>query len=178
MSQWGGAVWEVRNKGPAAASCHATGQPVIMYSTQGLIDDAPGLRAQGLADAFILLGMPFDSPEAKQLNKEIFEAIYFAALETSCELAKADGADMQLKRRKSDVRGQGPCPARERACPACLEEAEGPACARIRKVVSDVSRNLDIQVLFAALPPPLLPPARKAQARAACPQQHDCLPGY
>ena len=46
---------------------------------------------QGLADAFILLGMPFDSPEAKQLNKEIFEAIYFAALETSCVLAKADG---------------------------------------------------------------------------------------
>lgn len=46
---------------------------------------------QGLADAFILLGMPFDSPEAKQLNKEIFEAIYFAALETSTELAKADG---------------------------------------------------------------------------------------
>lgn len=50
------------------------------------------MRDQGLADAFILLGMPFDSAEAKQLNKEIFEAIYFAALETSVELAKADGA--------------------------------------------------------------------------------------
>lgn len=49
---------------------------------------------QGLADAFILLGMPFDSPEAKQLNKEVFEAIYFAALETSCVLAKADGVWM------------------------------------------------------------------------------------
>ena len=49
---------------------------------------------QGLADAFILLGMPFDSAEAKQLNKEIFEAIYFAALETSCELAKIDGVHM------------------------------------------------------------------------------------
>ena len=46
---------------------------------------------QGLADTFILLGMPFDSEAAKQLNKEIFETIYFAALETSCTLAKADG---------------------------------------------------------------------------------------
>lgn len=47
---------------------------------------------QGLADAFILLGLPFDSPEAQQLNKEIFETIYFAGLETSCELAAKDGA--------------------------------------------------------------------------------------
>jgi ribonucleotide reductase alpha subunit len=62
--------------------------------------------------------MPFDSPEAKQLNKEIFEAIYFAALETSCELAKVDGAGTQLDRRRSDVRGQGPRPAHVRACPA------------------------------------------------------------
>lgn len=46
---------------------------------------------QGLADTFILLGMPFDSEAAKQLNKEIFETIYFAALETSCALAKIDG---------------------------------------------------------------------------------------
>ncbi|CAK0784030.1 ribonucleotide-diphosphate reductase subunit rnr1 [Coccomyxa viridis] len=50
-----------------------------------------GLGVQGLADTFILLGMPFDSEDAKQLNKEIFEAIYFAALETSCTLAKSDG---------------------------------------------------------------------------------------
>jgi ribonucleotide reductase alpha subunit len=35
--------------------------------------------------------MPFDSAEAKQLNKEIFETIYFAALEMSCTLAKAEG---------------------------------------------------------------------------------------
>ena len=74
---------------------------------------------QGLADAFILLGMPFDSPEAKQLNKEIFEAIYFAALETSCELAKLDGAGTQLNRRRSGLRGQGLRPARERPCPTC-----------------------------------------------------------
>ena len=49
------------------------------------------MPVQGLADTFILLGMPFDSAEAKQLNKEIFETIYFAALETSCALAKRDG---------------------------------------------------------------------------------------
>ena len=47
--------------------------------------------SQGLADTFILLGMPFDSDEASQLNKEIFECIYYAALETSNELAKIDG---------------------------------------------------------------------------------------
>ena len=46
---------------------------------------------QGLADTFILLGMPFDSEDAKELNKQIFETIYFAALETSCALAKCDG---------------------------------------------------------------------------------------
>ena len=49
---------------------------------------------QGLADTFILLGMPFDSAEAKQLNKEIFETIYFAALEKSYLLAKHDGLPM------------------------------------------------------------------------------------
>ena len=46
---------------------------------------------QGLADTFIILGMAFDSPEAKQLNKDIFECIYYNALVTSCALAKVDG---------------------------------------------------------------------------------------
>jgi ribonucleoside-diphosphate reductase subunit M1 len=50
-----------------------------------------GLGVQGLADAFILLGLPFDSPEAAELNKEIFETIYYAALRTSCEMAQVDG---------------------------------------------------------------------------------------
>lgn len=49
------------------------------------------VHVQGLADAFILLGLPFDSPEAIQLNKEIFEAIYYAGLRTSCEIAQKDG---------------------------------------------------------------------------------------
>jgi ribonucleoside-diphosphate reductase alpha chain len=47
-----------------------------------------GLGVQGLADAFILMRYPFDSPEAKQLNKEIFETIYYAALSASKDLAK------------------------------------------------------------------------------------------
>jgi ribonucleoside-diphosphate reductase alpha chain len=50
-----------------------------------------GLGIQGLADAFILLRMPFDSMEAKGLNEDIFETIYFAAVETSMELAKIHG---------------------------------------------------------------------------------------
>lgn len=49
---------------------------------------------QGLADAFILLGLPFDSPEAQQLNREIFETIYFAALEESTRLAGVEGVSL------------------------------------------------------------------------------------
>lgn len=52
---------------------------------------SPVFTHQGLADTFILLGMPFDSPEAAQLNRDIFETIYFAALSASCELAERDG---------------------------------------------------------------------------------------
>ncbi|XP_065880209.1 ribonucleoside-diphosphate reductase large subunit-like [Euphorbia lathyris] len=50
-----------------------------------------GIGVQGLADTFILLGMPFDSPEAQQLNKDIFETIYYHALRASSELAAKDG---------------------------------------------------------------------------------------
>jgi len=50
-----------------------------------------GIGVQGLADAFILLRMPFDSPEARGLNTDIHETIYFAAMETSMELAKVNG---------------------------------------------------------------------------------------
>lgn len=50
-----------------------------------------GIGVQGLADAFIMLRMPFESEEAKQLNKDIFETIYFAAMTASMELAKANG---------------------------------------------------------------------------------------
>lgn len=50
-----------------------------------------GIGVQGLADTFLLLKMAFESEEARKLNKEIFETIYFAAMETSMELAQEEG---------------------------------------------------------------------------------------
>ena len=50
-----------------------------------------GLGVNGLADAFLALRMPFDSPEARQLNIQIFETIYHAALTASCELSEKYG---------------------------------------------------------------------------------------
>jgi len=50
-----------------------------------------GIGVQGLADAFILMRYPFESPEAQLLNKQIFETIYYAAMEASCELAEKEG---------------------------------------------------------------------------------------
>jgi len=50
-----------------------------------------GLGVQGLADAFLMLRLPFESDAAKKLNEEIFETIYFAACEASCELAEKYG---------------------------------------------------------------------------------------
>lgn len=51
-----------------------------------------GLGVQGLADAFMLLKMPFESEEAKQLNIDIFETLYFAAMQSSADLAIKEGA--------------------------------------------------------------------------------------
>jgi ribonucleoside-diphosphate reductase alpha chain len=51
-----------------------------------------GLGVQGLADAFIMLGYPFESEEARALNREIFETIYYASMTASKDLAKVDGA--------------------------------------------------------------------------------------
>jgi ribonucleoside-diphosphate reductase alpha chain len=56
-----------------------------------------GLGVQGLADAFIKLRLPFTSDEAKKLNQEIFETLYFAAVTASVEEAKADGAYKTFK---------------------------------------------------------------------------------
>jgi len=50
-----------------------------------------GIGVQGLADAYILMRFPFESEEAATLNKQIFETIYFGALEASCELAETEG---------------------------------------------------------------------------------------
>jgi len=51
-----------------------------------------GIGVQGLADTFIMMGYAFDQSEARQLNKDIFETIYYGAMEASCELAKAEGS--------------------------------------------------------------------------------------
>ncbi len=50
-----------------------------------------GLGVQGLADAFIMLRLPFTSDEAKKLNQDIFETLYYAAVTASMEEAKKDG---------------------------------------------------------------------------------------
>jgi len=56
-----------------------------------------GIGVQGLADAFLMLKMPFESAEAQGLNKHIHETIYFAAMEASMELANQDGAYESFK---------------------------------------------------------------------------------
>ncbi|AFK02515.1 ribonucleoside-diphosphate reductase, alpha subunit [Emticicia oligotrophica DSM 17448] len=65
--------------------------PVIEAERSNLRHRPIGLGVQGLADTFITLRMPFESDEARRLNKEIFETIYFAAMESSMEMAMADG---------------------------------------------------------------------------------------
>jgi len=50
-----------------------------------------GIGVQGLADAFIIMRYPFESEEAKLLNKQIFETIYYGAMEASCEIAQVEG---------------------------------------------------------------------------------------
>jgi len=56
-----------------------------------------GIGVQGLADAFIMLRLPFTSDDAKKLNQEIFETIYFAAVTSSMEIAKEKGAYSTFK---------------------------------------------------------------------------------
>jgi ribonucleoside-diphosphate reductase alpha chain len=56
-----------------------------------------GLGVQGLADAFIMLGLPFESEEARALNREVFETIYFASMTASKDLAKVDGPYQTIK---------------------------------------------------------------------------------
>ena len=50
-----------------------------------------GLGVQGLADVFFMLNLPYDSKEAAEINKKIFETIYFGAIEASVEMAKEKG---------------------------------------------------------------------------------------
>ena len=65
--------------------------PVAEARNSNLRHRPIGLGVQGLADAFIMLRYPFESPEAIQLNKDIFETIYYAAMTASKDLAKVEG---------------------------------------------------------------------------------------
>jgi len=65
--------------------------PVAEARTSNMRHRPIGLGVQGLADAFLQLRLPFESSAAKTLNEDIFETIYFAACEASCELAEIDG---------------------------------------------------------------------------------------
>ncbi len=56
-----------------------------------------GLGLMGLQDLFFKMEIPFDSPKAREMSKKIQEEIYFHALTTSCELAKANGAHDKFK---------------------------------------------------------------------------------
>eukprot|EP00095_Tigriopus_kingsejongensis_P009787 maker-scaffold2699_size13170-snap-gene-0.0 protein:Tk09787 transcript:maker-scaffold2699_size13170-snap-gene-0.0-mRNA-1 annotation:"ribonucleoside-diphosphate reductase" len=65
--------------------------PVIEARNSNMRHRPVGLGVQGLADAFMLLRHSFESDEAKMLNKNIFETLYFAAMTASKDLAKVDG---------------------------------------------------------------------------------------
>ena len=65
--------------------------PVIEAQNSNFRHRPIGLGVQGLADAFIMLRLPFTCDKAKELNQEIFETLYFAALTASTEEAKNDG---------------------------------------------------------------------------------------
>lgn len=50
-----------------------------------------GIGIQGLADLFMMMRLPYESNESRLLNQQIFETIYYGALEASCELAQKLG---------------------------------------------------------------------------------------
>jgi ribonucleoside-diphosphate reductase alpha chain len=65
--------------------------PVIEARNSNMRHRPVGLGVQGMADAFLMLKHPFDSPEAKLLNKNIFETLYFASMTASKDLAIVEG---------------------------------------------------------------------------------------
>jgi ribonucleoside-diphosphate reductase subunit M1 len=65
--------------------------PLPEAKTSNLRHRPIGIGVQGLADTFCLMRFPFESEQAQQLNRDIFETIYYAAVKTSCELAKIHG---------------------------------------------------------------------------------------
>ena len=65
--------------------------PIASAKASNMRHRPVGIGVQGLHDVFFQLRMPFDSPAARKLNTEIFEAVYYAAIRTSCDIAIATG---------------------------------------------------------------------------------------
>lgn len=65
--------------------------PIPQAKTSNFRHRPIGIGVQGLADTFILMRLPFDSEKARTLNQQIFETLYYGALEASCELAEKEG---------------------------------------------------------------------------------------
>merc|ERR1712200_245974 len=65
--------------------------PVVEARNSNMRHRPIGIGIQGLADAYIMMRYPFESEEACLLNKQIFETIYYGALEASCEMAEKEG---------------------------------------------------------------------------------------
>lgn len=74
-----------------------THYPVPETKTSNLKHRPLGIGVQGLVDVYVKMRLPFESEEAKKLNKEIFETIYYGCLKGSIELAKKDGAYSSFK---------------------------------------------------------------------------------
>ena len=71
--------------------------PVEEARTSNMRHRPIGLGVQGLADAFVMMRLPFESEQAQRINREIFETIYFASMEASMELAKVEGSYQTYK---------------------------------------------------------------------------------
>ena len=92
--------WTLRSFCRFAYTCTALGVELLLFNLANCLWKARnsnfrhrpiGVGVQGLADTFLLMRHPFESEEAQELNRAIFETIYYAALKTSCELAKELG---------------------------------------------------------------------------------------
>jgi ribonucleoside-diphosphate reductase alpha chain len=71
--------------------------PVVEAKNSNLRHRPIGLGVQGLADTYIMMGLPFESDEARTLNREVFETIYFASMSASKDLAKVEGPYETIK---------------------------------------------------------------------------------
>ena len=99
--------------------------PTPKTERSNLLHRPIGIGVQGLADAFILMDVPYHSDEAKIINKNIFETIYHASLERSCEIARERYDDMMILKNlfKSDTN-------REYCTEILFQEPSNPVCRK------------------------------------------------